>query len=112
LTANGGQEVGDQKHVWSCKHLILQVLHSILSVIGVLPAWMSTMSFLKSTSGNYHYLVKQNKIGNTQNDANIFLRTVACAINCPIIPVAASKVSKTASKPSAVLSSKSHGSQN
>jgi hypothetical protein len=79
-----------------CKHFI-----PILSVIGVLPVWISTMSFLKSTLGNYQYLVKQNKICNTQNDANMFLRTVAYAINCPIIPVAASKVPKSASKPSA-----------
>jgi hypothetical protein len=59
-----------------------------MSMLGMLLAWMFTTLFLKNTWNNYLWLVEQFKIGTTQTDANMFLRTLAYAVNHPIATVA------------------------
>jgi hypothetical protein len=64
----------------TCKHLI-----SIMSVIGVLPAWMATTSFVKFTDKNYTWLVENARLENNQTDANSFLRRLAYAVSQPTV---------------------------
>jgi hypothetical protein len=78
-----------------CKHLI-----PIMSVLGVMPVWMSTMSSLSVKSSNYQYFVEKYKLGNTQADSNAFMRMLAHAIHLPVVPASPPMTPKAARRPS------------
>jgi hypothetical protein len=93
-----------QENIFGAGELVSNHLIAIMSVLGMLPSWMSTISYLKTSSNNYCWLVQKYKIGARQADANMFLRRLAYAINrptsaaevCPKVPVAVSRLTATA----------------
>ena len=46
------------KNIYSAGDLVTKHLIPIMSVIGMLPAWMATVLVLKESSNNYQYLVE------------------------------------------------------
>jgi len=78
-----------------CKHLI-----PIMSVIGVLPVWMSTMFYLPVKSTNYKYLIEDYKVGTTQADPNELMRMLAHATHLPVVPATPPISPKAARQPS------------
>ena len=61
-----------EKTIYGAGDLAAKHLIPILSVIGVLPPWMSTMSTLDVSSKNYERLVDQYEIGITNSAAEVF----------------------------------------
>ena len=76
-----------KENIFGAGELIPKHIMPILSVLGLLPGWMATMSHLKVTSKNYRKLVEKHKIGTTQSNANIFLRALGFAIKRPMTPM-------------------------
>jgi hypothetical protein len=86
-----------QEKIFSAGELVSKHLIPIMSVLGVLPFWMSTTSYVKNTLKNYQRLVKQFGIGSSQTKANMFLRKLANAVNHQIAIATALKVAMTPS---------------
>ena len=76
-----------QKKIFGAGDLIPKHLVPILSVLGILPPWMSSMSYLKANSTNYLTLVEKYRIGQSQKSANKFLRALGFAIKRPMTPM-------------------------
>ena len=69
-----------QEKVFGVGELCAKHLISIMSVLGILPSWLSTTSSLGATSKNYQTLVQANGIWQTKSNAVSYLRTLGFAL--------------------------------
>jgi hypothetical protein len=67
-------------NIFGAGDLIPKHIVPVLSVMGILPPWMASMSYLKADSKNYLHLVDKFKIGSTQGQSNAFLRLLSFAV--------------------------------
>jgi hypothetical protein len=74
-------------NIFGVGDLISKHLVPILSILGLLPVWLSSMSHLKNSSDNYTSLVRKYQIGKSQGDADSFLRTLGFSIKRPMTPI-------------------------
>jgi hypothetical protein len=89
-----------EKEIYGAGELVCKHLIPIMSVIGVLPVWMSTMSYLSLASPNYQFFVEKYKLGATQGDSNAFMRMLAHGINRHVVPSPTPIAPKVARRPS------------